>query len=58
MAGANEQQLRGHLASSRVWQVLQAESQWRQGAQALEDVANAIEQARPLARENLGPRQS
>ncbi len=54
MAGANEQTLRGHLASSRVWQVLQAESQWRQGAQALEDVAKAIEQARPLARENLG----
>jgi hypothetical protein len=54
MAGANEQKLRGHLASSRVWQVLQAESQWRQGAQALADVAKAIEQARPLARENLG----
>ncbi|HEX6151208.1 hypothetical protein [Nocardioides sp.] len=54
MAGANEQKLREHLASSRVWQVLLAESQWRQGAQALEDVAKAIEEARPLARENLG----
>ncbi|MGH3346957.1 MAG: hypothetical protein ACRDO4_08235, partial [Nocardioides sp.] len=54
MAGANEQKLREHLASSRVSQVLRAESQWADGARALAAVEDAIEGARPLAKKNLG----
>lgn len=54
MAGANEQKLRGHLSSSRVWQVFTAEFQWSQGEKALQKVADAIEDARPLAKRNLG----
>jgi hypothetical protein len=54
MAGTNEQKLREHLSSSRVWQVFTAEFQWSQGEQALQKVADAIEEARPLAKRNLG----
>jgi hypothetical protein len=54
MAGANEQKLREHLSSSRVWQVFTAEFQWSQGEKALQKVADAIEDARPLAKRNLG----
>lgn len=54
MAGANEQKLREHLSSSREWQVYTAETQWRDGAQALAEVEKAIEGARPLAKKNLG----
>jgi hypothetical protein len=54
MAGTNEQKLREHLSSSRVWQVFTAEFQWSQGEKALQKVADAIEGARPLAKRNLG----
>jgi hypothetical protein len=54
MAGDNEQKLREHLSSSRVWQVFTAEHQWSLGERALKRVADAIENARPLAERNLG----
>ncbi len=54
MVGANEQKLREHLSGSRVWQVFTAEFQWSQGEKALQKVADAIEDARPVAKRNLG----
>ena len=54
MAGANEQKLREHLSGSRVWQVFTAEFQWSQGEKALQKVADAIDDARPVAKRNLG----
>ena len=54
MTGTNEQKLREHLSGSRVWQVFTAEFQWSQGEKALQKVADAIEEARPLAKRNLG----
>ncbi len=53
-AGPNEQRLRTYLTPARRWQVVRAKDQWQEGARRLAAVAEAVQLARPLARENLG----
>lgn len=53
-AGPHEQRLRTHLAPTRRWQVFIAEEHWKRGADRLRAVADAVQEARPLARANLG----
>ncbi len=54
MAGPHEERLRTYLDPARKWQVFVAKEKWREGAKALQEVADAVQEARPLARENLG----
>ncbi|MGZ5400574.1 MAG: hypothetical protein ACXWDM_11225, partial [Nocardioides sp.] len=53
-AGPNEQRLREYLEPARTWQVYMAQRKWHDGAEHLKKVADAVQNARPLARENLG----
>lgn len=53
-AGPHEQRLRSYLEPARRWQVFMAKEQWKKGADRLEAVAEAVQHARPLARDNLG----
>lgn len=52
--GPNEQRLRDYLQPARKEQVLLARQFWTEGATTLATVADAVQRARPLARENLG----